>query len=281
MSSVGNTRRGLGRGFEVLIGSAEPELAHVPVEQIHRNPSQPRREFDTESVSGLAASIRAQGLIQPVVVRPRVHGGYELIAGERRWRAALEAGLSTVPAVIREADDRDTLLLGLVENVAREDLSPIEEARAFAVLIDEFGLTLGEVAERVGKSKPTISNRVRLLELPSDVLELVGRGDLSEGHARALLSIPDHDVRRRLARRIVRDGLSVRSAERAAKAAGAATRERRTSAVDPALAQRVREAFRALTGLDAKVGAAGLQVALDGDVQLEELAEALERLLAA
>jgi len=281
LSSVGNTRRGLGRGFEVLIGSAEPELAHVPVEQIHRNPSQPRREFDTESVSGLAASIRAQGLIQPVVVRPRVRGGYELIAGERRWRAALEAGLSTVPAVIREADDRDTLLLGLVENVAREDLSPIEEARAFAVLIDEFGLTLGEVAERVGKSKPTISNRVRLLELPSDVLELVGRGDLSEGHARALLSIPDHDVRRRLARRIVRDGLSVRSAERAAKAAGAATRERRTSAVDPALAQRVREAFRALTGLDAKVGAAGLQVALDGDVQLEELAEALERLLAA
>jgi ParB family chromosome partitioning protein len=281
LSSVGNTRRGLGRGFEVLIGSAEPELAHVPVEQIHRNPSQPRREFDTESVSGLAESIRAQGLIQPVVVRPRVHGGYELIAGERRWRAALEAGLSTVPAVIREADDRDTLLLGLVENVAREDLSPIEEARAFAVLIDEFGLTLGEVAERVGKSKPTISNRVRLLELPSDVLELVGRGDLSEGHARALLSIPDHDVRRRLARRIVRDGLSVRSAERAAKAAGAATRERRTSAVDPALAQRVREAFRALTGLDAKVGAAGLQVALDGDVQLEELAEALERLLAA
>jgi ParB family chromosome partitioning protein len=281
LSSVGNTRRGLGRGFEVLIGSAEPELAHVPVEQIHRNPSQPRREFDTESVSGLAASIRAQGLIQPVVVRPRVHGGYELIAGERRWRAALEAGLSTVPAVIREADDRDTLLLGLVENVAREDLSPIEEARAFAVLIDEFGLTLGEVAERVGKSKPTISNRVRLLELPSDVLELVGRGDLSEGHARALLSIPDHDVRRRLARRIVRDGLSVRSAERAAKAAGAATRERRTSAVDPALAQRVREAFRALTGLDAKVGAAGLQVALDGDVQLEELAQALERLLAA
>jgi len=281
LSSVGNTRRGLGRGFEVLIGSAEPELAHVPVEQIHRNPSQPRREFDTESVSGLAASIRAQGLIQPVVVRPRVHGGYELIAGERRWRAALEAGLSTVPAVIREADDRDTLLLGLVENVAREDLSPIEEARAFAVLIDEFGLTLSEVAERVGKSKPTISNRVRLLELPSDVLELVGRGDLSEGHARALLSIPDHDARRRLARRIVRDGLSVRSAERAAKAAGAATRERRTSAVDPALAQRVREAFRALTGLDAKVGAAGLQVALDGDVQLEELAEALERLLAA
>ncbi|HET7128197.1 MAG TPA: ParB/RepB/Spo0J family partition protein [Gaiellaceae bacterium] len=281
MSSVGNPRRGLGRGFEVLIGNAEPSLAHIPVDQIHRNPSQPRKEFDGEAVSGLAESIRSQGLIQPVVVRPRVHGGYELIAGERRWRAALEAGIATVPAVVREADDRDTLLLGLVENVAREDLSPIEEARAYAVLLDEFGLALGDVAERVGKSKPTISNRVRLLELPSDVLELVGNGALSEGHARAVLSIPDHDARRRLARRIVRDGMSVRSAERAAKAAGAATRERRTSAVDPVVAQRVRDAFRTLTGFDAKVGAAGLQVAVDGDVQLEELAEALERLLAA
>ena len=281
MSSVGNARRGLGRGFEVLIGNAAPELAQVPVAQIHPNPQQPRKEFDREAVSGLAESIRAQGLIQPVVVRPRVQGGYELIAGERRWRAAREAGIDTVPAVVREADDRDTLLLGLVENVAREDLSPVEEGRAYALLLDEFGLSLGEVAERVGKSKPTVSNRVRLLELPNDVLELVGRGELSEGHARALLSIPDHDARRRLARRIVRDGMSVRSAERAAKAAGAATRARRTSAVDPALAARVREAFRALTGFDARVGAAGLQVAVDGDVGLEELAEALERLLAA
>jgi ParB family chromosome partitioning protein len=279
LSSVGNPRRGLGRGFEVLIGSGGPELAHVPVEQIHANPKQPRREFDHEAVSGLAESIRAQGLIQPVVLRPRAQGGYELIAGERRWRAAREAGISTVPAVVREADDRDTLLLGLVENVAREDLSPVEEGRAYAVLLDEFGLSLGQVAERVGKSKPTVSNRVRLLELPDDVLELVGRGELSEGHARALLSVPDHDARRRLARRIVRDGLSVRSAERAAKAAGAATRERRTTSVDPALARRVREAFRTLTGFEAKVGASGLQVAVDGETELEELAEALERLL--
>jgi ParB family chromosome partitioning protein len=265
----------------VLIGSGSPELAHLPVEQIHPNPKQPRKEFDHDAVSGLAASIRSQGLIQPVVVRPRVHGGYELIAGERRWRAAREAGIATVPAVVREADDRDTLLLGLVENVAREDLSPVEEGRAYAVLLDEFGLSLGEVADRVGKSKPTVSNRVRLLELPDDVLDLVARGDLSEGHARALLSVPDHDARRRLARRIVRDGLSVRTAERAAKAAGAATRERRTSAVDPAVALRVRDAFRTLTGLDARVTAGGLHVAVDGDAGLEELAESLERLLLA
>ena len=130
MSSV--PRRGLGRGFEVLIGGAAPELAHVAVDQIHPNPNQPRKRFESEGVTGLAESIKAQGLIQPVVLRPRLEGGYELIAGERRWRAAREAGIATVPAVVREADDRDTLLLGLVENVAREDLSPIEEARAFA-----------------------------------------------------------------------------------------------------------------------------------------------------
>jgi len=280
LSSAGSApRRGLGRGFEVLIGAGEPELARLPVDQIHPNAKQPRKRFDDEAVSGLAESIRAQGLIQPVVVRPRLEGGYELIAGERRWRAAREAGIATVPAVVREADDRETLLLGLVENVAREDLSPIEEGRGYSVLIDEFGLSLGEVAGRVGKSKPTVSNRIRLLELPDDVLELLNRNELSEGHARALLAVPDHDARRRLARRIVRDGLSVRSAERAAKAAGARTRERRVSAVDPALAARVRDAFRALTGFDSRVGAAGLQVAVDGDTELEELAEALERLL--
>jgi ParB family transcriptional regulator, chromosome partitioning protein len=281
LSSASNApRRGLGRGFEVLIGTAEPTLAELPVDQIHPNPKQPRKEFDSEAVSGLAESIRAQGLIQPVVVRPRTQGGYELIAGERRWRAAREANLENVPAVVREADDRETLLLGLVENVAREDLSAVEEGRAYAVLLDEFQLSLGEVAERVGKSKPTISNRVRLLELPDDVLELVAQGVLSEGHARAILSVPDHADRRRLARRIARDGMSVRAAERAAKAEGARTRERRVHKVDPATAGRVRDAFRTLTGFDAKVGAAGLQVAVDGDVELEELAEALERLLA-
>jgi ParB family chromosome partitioning protein len=281
LSSASNApRRGLGRGFEVLIGTGDPTLAELPVDQIHPNPKQPRKQFDGEAVSGLAESIRAQGLIQPVVVRPRTQGGYELIAGERRWRAAREAGIEKVPAVVREADDRETLLLGLVENVAREDLSPIEEGRAYAMLLDEFQLPLGDVAERVGKSKPTVSNRVRLLELPEDVLALVADGTLSEGHARAILSVPDHGERRRLAKRIARDGMSVRAAERAAKAVGARTRERRVHAVDPALAGRVREAFRTLTGFDSKVGAAGLQVAVDGDTELEELAEALERLLA-
>jgi ParB family transcriptional regulator, chromosome partitioning protein len=272
------SRRGLGRGFEVLIGGSTPELAHLEVDQIHPNPKQPRKRFEGESVSGLADSIRAQGLIQPVVVRPRLEGGYELIAGERRWRAAREAGIATVPAVVREADDRDTLLLALVENVAREDLSPVEEARAYAVLLDEFNLPLGEVADRVGRSKPSVSNRVRLLELPDDVLAMIGRRELTEGHARAVLAVPDHDGRRRLAKRIVREGLSVRAAERAARWAGARTKERRASAVDPVLAGRLKEAFKTLTGFEAKVGSAGLHVPIDGETQLEELAEALERL---
>ncbi len=231
-----------------------------------------------ESVGGLAESIRRQGLIQPVVLRPRLEGGYELIAGERRWRAAREAGVDVLPAVVRDADDRETLLLGLVENVAREDLAPVEEARAYALLIDEFGLSLGEVAERVGKSKPTVSNRIRLLELPDDVLAMVNRHELTEGHARAVLSVPDHDGRRRLARRIVREGLSVRAAERAARWSGARTKERRVATVDPVLAERVKDAVKRLTGFEAKVGSAGVHIPLDGEVQLAELAEALERL---
>ena len=276
MSSVGN-RRGLGRGFEVLIGAAEPELAHIPVDQIHPNPNQPRKEFDGEAVSGLAESIRSQGLIQPVVVRPRVQGGYELIAGERRWRAAREAGHETVPAVVREADDRDTLLLGLVENVAREQLSPAEEARAYAVLLDEFGLALGEVAERVGRSKPSVSNRVRLLDLPDDVLGMLERGQLTEGHARAVLAVPDHEGRRRLAREIVQKGLSVRAAEQRAKWAGAKQKPRvRAASVDPALAARVRDAFERLTGFHAKVGSGRIELPFADEHELAELAEALE-----
>jgi ParB family transcriptional regulator, chromosome partitioning protein len=270
-------RRGLGRGFEVLIGGSEPALATLAVSEIHANPKQPRRQFENDAVSGLAESIKAQGLIQPVVVRPRLAGGYELIAGERRWRAAREAGLETVPAVVREADDRETLLLGLVENVAREDLSPVDEARAYALLLDEFALSLTEVAERVGKSKPTVSNRVRLLELPEDVLALVDHAQLTEGHARAVLAVPDHDGRRRLAKRIVREGLSVRAAERAARSAGARTHARRATAPDPVLAARVENALQTLTGFKASVRTTGVHVTIEGDVQLEELAESLER----
>jgi ParB family transcriptional regulator, chromosome partitioning protein len=272
-------RRGLGRGLEVLIGGqpVPTELLEIPVDAIHPNPKQPRRRFEPEAASGLAESVRRQGVIQPLLVRPRGVGGYEIVAGERRWRAAREAGRTTVPAVIRTADDRDTLLLGLVENVAREQLTPIEEARAYAVLIDEFSLSLGEVAERVGRSKPSVSNRIRLLELPEDVLGMVERGQLSEGHARAVLAVPDHEGRRRLAREIVRRGLSVRAAEQRAKWAGAKQRPRTHSApVDPALADRVRSAFEQLTGRHARVLPGRVELPFGDEHDLAELAEALE-----
>ena len=272
-------RRGLGRGLEVLIGggASASELVQVPVGSIRPNSRQPRRRLDGEGIDELAESIRAQGLVQPVVVRSAAAGGYELIAGERRWRAARVAGLATVPALVRETDDRDSLLLALVENVAREDLSPVDEARAYAVLMDEFGLGLGEVAEQVGRSKPTVSNRVRLLELPDDVLGLVERGQLSEGHARAVLAVPDHDERRRLARRIVRQGLSVRAAERAARWAGARTKPRRRQPVSPALAERARDVLLRLTGTEPRVTAGRVELYFESELELEEMVEALER----
>jgi ParB family chromosome partitioning protein len=280
LSAVPEKRRGLGRGLELLVGGpGQPELTYLPVETIHPNPRQPRKRFDHEATSALADSIRAQGLVQPVVVRPRKAGGFELIAGERRWRAAQEASLPTVPALVREADDRDTLLLGLVENVAREQLSAVEEARAYALLVDEFELSLGDLAERMGKAKPTISNRLRLLELPDDVLALVERGDLSEGHARAVLAVPDHDGRRRLARQIVRRGMSVRAAERAARWAGARTKPRRAPKVDPALADRARKAAERATGFPARIASGRLEIAFTDETELAELAEALERLV--
>jgi ParB family transcriptional regulator, chromosome partitioning protein len=272
-------RRGLGRGLEVLIGGqpVPSELLEIPVDAIHPNPRQPRRRFEPEAASGLAESVRQQGVIQPLLVRPRGVGGYEIVAGERRWRAAREAGRETVPAVVRTADDRDTLLLGLVENVAREQLTPIEEARAYAVLIDEFSLSLGEVAERVGRSKPSVSNRIRLLELPDDVLGMVERGQLTEGHARAVLAVPDQEGRRRLAREIVRRGLSVRAAEQRAKWAGARQRPRTRSApVDPALAERVRGAVDQLTGRHARVLPGRVELPFGDEHDLAELVEALE-----
>ena len=279
MSSAAN-RRGLGRGLEVLVGGLDPvesELLELPVDAIHPNPKQPRKRFDGEAGSGLAESVKRQGVIQPLLVRPRAAGGYELIAGERRWRAAREAGRPTVPAVVREADDRDTLVLGLIENVAREQLTPVEEARAYAALLDEFGLPLGEVADRVGRSKPSVSNRIRLLDLPDDVLGMLERGQLSEGHARAVLAVPDHDVRRRLAREIVQKGMSVRAAEQRAKWAGAKQRPRvRAAPVDPQLASRVRDALQHLTGFHAKVGRGRVEVTFADEHELAELAEALE-----
>ena len=280
---AGNRRRGLGRGLELLIGPpvAGDDLVQLPVGSIRPNRRQPRKRFDADAIAGLAESIRVQGIVQPIIVRADPNGGYELIAGERRWRGARAAGLATIPALVREVEDRDALLLALVENVTREDLSPVEEARAYQALMDEFELSLGDVAERLGRSKPSVSNRLRLLELPDDVLALVERGQLTEGHARAVLSVPDHERRRQLARRIVRHGLSVRAAERAARWAGARTRPRIASTpVDPVLAERARTALSALTGAEVKVTAGRIEIAYGSETALAEILEAVERVTA-
>jgi ParB family transcriptional regulator, chromosome partitioning protein len=270
-------RRGLGRGLEVLLGEAgQPELLHLPVDAIHPNPRQPRRRFEPEAAAGLAASIRLQGVLQPVVVRKRLEGGFELIAGERRWRAARAAGMPTLPALVRDVEDRDSLLLGLVENVAREQLSAVEEARAYASLVDEFELSLGDVAERVGRSKSGVSNRLRLLELPEEVLWMLARGDLTEGHARAVLALQDDDARQRLARRIAKEGLTVRAAERAAREGGARRRPRKVAAGDRALVDRAKTAAELLTGLPARVTGGSLQIKFGDETGLGELVEALE-----
>jgi ParB family chromosome partitioning protein len=263
----------------VLVGGGGgSELLHLPVEAVHPNPRQPRKRFEPDATTGLAASIRHQGVLQPLVVRPRAEGGYELIAGERRWRAAREAGLATLPALVRDTDDRDALLLGLVENVARENLSPIEEARAYASLIDEFELSLGDVAERVGRSKASVSNRLRLLELPEPVLWMLVRGDLTEGHARAVLALPDDDARLRLAQRVAREGMTVRATERAAQDGGARRRPRSRTAVDPALADRARRAATELTGVPVRVSAGRLELHFGDETGLAELVETLESL---
>lgn len=214
-------QRGMGRGLAAILAVAprdEPEeLRELPVDSIAPNPRQPRQHFDEEQLLALAESIRARGVIQPVLVRPDSFGQYQLIAGERRWRAAQMADLERIPAIVRHDDDEASLELALIENMAREDLNPVEEARACAALVEELGLTREDVGLRVGRSRVAVSNLLRLLELPDEVLELLEDGQLSEGHGRALLLSADHSERRSLARRAASEHWSVRELERRAR----------------------------------------------------------------
>jgi len=206
-------KRGLGRGLDALIGSAEPART-VPIDQLHPNRRQPRRRFDPEDLQSLADSIKSQGLIQPIVVTPDSKGGYTIIAGERRWRASRLAGLGTVPvAILDEVDDRRLLELALVENLQRSDLNPIEEAEAYQALQNDFGLSQELVAERVGKSRPAVSNALRLLRLPPAILDMLREGRLAAGQARPLLALADEAAQLALATRAVSHGLSARELE--------------------------------------------------------------------
>jgi ParB family chromosome partitioning protein len=212
----------MGRGLAAILsksaGVAEG-LRELPVELVRPNPRQPRQSFDPEALLALSESIRARGVLQPIVVRPLPGGHYELVAGERRLRAARLAELATVPAVVRETDEADRLELALVENMAREDLNAVEQARACATLVEDLGLTKEELGRRVGRSRVAVSNLIRLLDLPEDALGLIEAGRLSEGHGRALLTCKDHTERRRLALRAVEEAWSVRETERRARAA--------------------------------------------------------------
>jgi len=264
---VAERPRGMGRGLAAILAVSnaphmEDELRDLPVDAIAPNPRQPRGRFDEEGLQGLAESLKERGLLQPVLVRPRAEGGFELIAGERRWRAARLAGIERIPAIVRSTDDAASLELALIENMARQDLNPVEQARAVAALTEELGLTREEVGRRVGRSRVAVSNLVRLLALPDEVLALLESGKLTEGHGRALLLTDDHGVRRRLARETVREGWSVRRLEEAARggaSAGSAAKQRGRGArggrhpdQEAALAE-IADALSAVLGAEVRV----------------------------
>ena len=212
------TELGLGRGLNALLG--DPDLPEqnegsvsLPISQVEPGLNQPRKRFDEEALSDLAESIRVHGIIQPLTVRRLASGYYQIIAGERRWRAAKLAGRKEVPVVIIEADDRKVMELGLIENLQREDLNPAEEARGYRTLMEEYGLTQEQVARQMGKSRPAITNTLRLLALPDEVMKLVEENALSAGHARAILGAPTAALQKEAAARVVKEQLSVRQTE--------------------------------------------------------------------
>jgi ParB family chromosome partitioning protein len=224
---VASSNRGIGRGLAAILpesGIGDPAFRDVPVALIRPNPDQPRKRFEAESITALARSIADAGLVSPLIVRPLADGRFELIAGERRWRAAREAGLETVPAVIRDEDEARRLQTAMIENVAREDLNPVDQARACAALVEDLGLSKEELARRLGRSRVAISNLVRLLDLPDPALELLEGGQLSEGHGRAILQANGAEARADLARRAVSEGWSVRETERRAKGGATAAK---------------------------------------------------------
>ncbi|WCB97084.1 putative chromosome-partitioning protein ParB [Baekduia alba] len=275
--------RGMGRGLSAILSVSAPpagsdgastELRELAVDLIKPNKDQPRRQFDEATLQALAESVQERGVIQPVLVRPRAGGSFELVAGERRWRAAKLAGLERMPALVQDHDDAATLEVALVENMAREDLNPVEEARAVAGLVEELGLTREAVGKKVGRSRVAISNLLRILDLPDDALALLEDGTLTEGHGRALLLAEDQADRRRLARAAADGAWSVRVTEDQARAANdAATRtsgKASPKAVHPdqaAAASEIADALGGALGIELKVKPRGtgykVELALD------------------
>ena len=279
---------GLGKGLEVLFAEnsieEEGKTVSLPISEIEPNRAQPRKQFDDEALAELSASISQHGVLQPLLVRPVAGGSYQLVAGERRWRASRMAGLTEVPVVIREMSDKEAAELALIENLQREDLNPAEEARGYQVLMEEYGLTQEQVADRMGKSRPAITNTLRLLALPEDLLKLVEEEQLSAGHARALLGAPTAELQRQAAKKVIADGLSVRQTEALVKALQREKKAPPKQAGD-SLALYLGEAEKNLSGrLGRKVhiahrGKKGrIELEYYNSQDLELLLEALERL---
>ncbi len=212
---------GLGKGLSAIFSENDTEdnneIQTLKISQIEPNRSQPRRSFDEEALGELAESIREHGVLQPILVRPQIYGGYQIVAGERRYRASRMAGLSEIPAIVRELSDSETMQIALIENLQRRDLSPLEEAKGYKTLMDEYNFSQEEVARTVGKSRPAVANTLRLLSLPEDVKPLLEDGSLSAGHARAILSIEDEALATETAQKVVKEGLSVRETENLTK----------------------------------------------------------------
>ena len=208
---------GLGKGYDNIFGENELEsrdsVVVLAIDEISPNRSQPRTEFDPEALAELTDSISKHGVLQPILVRPLIAGGYQIVAGERRYRASLQAGLSEIPVIVRELDDKETMEIALIENLQRKDLTPVEEALGYDALMKNHGFTQEQVAESVGKSRPAVANALRLLSLPQPVIELLAEGMISAGHARTLVGIEDEDTAIKIANEIIDKGLSVRAVE--------------------------------------------------------------------
>mgnify|MGYP001426088644 CR=1 FL=1 len=274
-------RRGMGRGLGAILpeSTSGPDMRELPIELVKPNPGQPRSRFDEAALQALSESIKASGVVQPLIVRSLSDGSYEIIAGERRWRAAHLAGVEKVPVVIRDSDEADRLEVALIENMVREDLNPVEEAKACAALVEDLGLSKEELGRRIGRSRPTISNLIRLLELPDDVLVMLEEGRLSEGHGKAILSVEDHDARRKFGKQAAAEGWSVRQTEEKAKTANGGSKKSRPKA--SGLSAEEIEAIDEVTAkletkLDKPVRIKPRGQGLTLEIQLESLDQALD-----
>lgn len=278
------SKRGLGRGLSALIPTASQEshageeVTELAIDLITPNPDQPRTDIDEDAVAELSDSIKKVGLLQPIIVRP-LGEGYQIIAGERRWRACRQAGLERVPVRVMSTNSVESLELALIENLQREDLNPIEEARGYRKLLTGHQMTQAELADKVSKSRSTITNALRLLDLPEEVQELVYKGVISAGHARAILSIPDEAARIRLAEKIANEGLSVREAENLARLVAAGQSERPARPASPKSFKVVARALRRYLGTNVRVRAGKDKNKIEIEFRSEEELERLSSLL--